>query len=108
MNEFHTAKQEVVEPPQFLAVRSVYGLINRICEESDSLSNAVCRGSVAVDSAGKVSPVTRHILSPHDRFVIALHSLDGVGEIGLCLCPAEKSARKLARGVRGDTFSNAI
>jgi hypothetical protein len=52
--------------------------------------------------------VTRHILSPHDRFVIALHSLDGVGEIGLCLCPAEKSARKLARGVRGDTFSNAI
>jgi hypothetical protein len=36
-------------------------------------------------------------LSPHDRFVIALHSPDGVGEIGLCLCPAEKRARKFAQ-----------
>jgi hypothetical protein len=47
-------------------------------------------------------------LSPHDRFVIALHSPDGAAESGLCVCPPEKSARKLAFGVRLDTFSSAV
>ena len=37
-------------------------------------------------------------LSLHDRFVIALHSPDGVGEIGLCPDPAEESAREGALG----------
>src|SRR6266478_4305199 len=49
---------------QFLAVRRVYGLTNRICEESDSLSNAVCRGGVAVDSARKVIPVALPRVDP--------------------------------------------
>src|SRR5438105_14951872 len=35
-------------------------------------------------------------LSPHHRFVIALHSPDAVVETGLSLCPAQKNARKLA------------
>jgi hypothetical protein len=41
-------------------------------------------------------------LSPHHRFVIVLHSPDGVAETGLCVWPPEKSARKLARGLRRD------
>ena len=40
-------------------------------------------------------------LSPHHRLVIALHSPDGVAETGLCVCPPEKSATKLA--ARGST-----
>jgi serine/threonine protein kinase len=47
-------------------------------------------------------------LSPHDRFVIALHSPGGVAETGLCVWPPEKSARKLAGGLRRDTFSGAV
>ena len=35
-------------------------------------------------------------LSPHHRFVIALHSPGGVAETGLRVCPPEKNARKLA------------
>ena len=33
-------------------------------------------------------------LSPHPRFLIALHSPDGVAGTGLCVCPPEKNARK--------------
>jgi hypothetical protein len=62
-----------------------------------------CRGSSIIKGAYEVKA-----LSLHDRFVIALHSPDGVGEIGLCPCPAEKSAREVALGVRRDTFSSAI
>ena len=40
--------------------------------------------------------------------VIALHSPAGVAETGLCVCPPEKNARKLAHGVRRDTFSGAV
>jgi DNA-binding winged helix-turn-helix (wHTH) protein/tetratricopeptide (TPR) repeat protein len=38
----------------------------------------------------------------------ALHSSDGVAETGLRVCPPEKNARKLARGVRRHTFSGAV
>jgi hypothetical protein len=41
-------------------------------------------------------------------FVIALHSPDGVVETGLRVCPPEKSAGKLARGVKRDTFSGPV
>src|SRR5258708_33312232 len=34
-------------------------------------------------------------LSPHHRFVIALHSPGGVAETGLRVCPPEKNAGKL-------------
>jgi len=37
-------------------------------------------------------------LSPHHRFVIALHSPDGVAETGLCVCRPEKNAENLAAG----------
>jgi len=47
-------------------------------------------------------------LSPHHRFVIALHSPGGVAETGLRVCPPEKNARKLARDVRRATFSGAV
>jgi len=58
----------------------------------------------------RVPPLAYEVkpLSPHHRFVIALHSPDGVVETGLCARPPEKNARKLAGGVRGDTFSIAI
>ena len=41
-------------------------------------------------------------------FVIVLHSPDGVAETGPCVCPPEKNARKLACGIRRDTFSSAV
>jgi hypothetical protein len=47
-------------------------------------------------------------LSPHDRFVIALRSPDGVAETGLYARPPEKHAGKLARGVPRETFSGAV
>jgi hypothetical protein len=47
-------------------------------------------------------------LSPHHRFVIALHSPDGVVETGLRICPPEKNAPKLACGVQRDTFSGPV
>jgi len=47
-------------------------------------------------------------LSLHHRFAIALRSPDGVAETGLCVRPPEKSARKLARGLRRETFSGAV
>jgi hypothetical protein len=57
---------------------------------------ADCRGKTAFPNAYEVKA-----LSPHHRFVIALHSPDGVAETGLCVWPPEKSARKLARGLDG-------
>jgi hypothetical protein len=47
-------------------------------------------------------------LSPNHRFVIALHSPDGVVETGLLVCPAEKKAVKLDCGVRWDTFAGPV
>jgi len=47
-------------------------------------------------------------LSPYDRFMIVLHSPEGIGEVGLCIWPPEKSARKLASGIRRHTFSSAV
>ena len=64
---------------------------------------------------GVISRVPRHRhrrqrngVSPHHRFVIALHSPDGVTETGLCVCRPEKNARKPGCGVRRDTFSSAV
>jgi hypothetical protein len=47
-------------------------------------------------------------LSPHDRFVIALHSPDRVVETGLLVCPPEKKAAKLASSNEQDTFSGPV
>ena len=47
-------------------------------------------------------------LSPHHRFVIALHSPGGVAETGLRVCPPEKNARKSAADVRRATFSGTV
>jgi hypothetical protein len=60
-------------------------------------------GKTAFPNASEVKA-----LSPHHRFLIALHSPDGVAETGLRVCPPEKNARKLARGVRRHTFSGAV
>jgi hypothetical protein len=60
-------------------------------------------GKTAFPNASEVKA-----LSPHHRFLIALHSSDGVAETGLRVCPPEKNARKLARGVRRHTFSGAV
>jgi len=62
-----------------------------------------CRGKTAFPNAYEVKA-----LSPHHRFVIALHSPGGVAETGLRVCPPEKNARKLARDVRRATFSGAV
>ncbi len=62
-----------------------------------------CRGKTAFPNAYEVKA-----LSPHHRFVIALHSPGGVAETGLRVCPPEKNARKLAREVRLATFSGAV
>jgi len=62
-----------------------------------------CRGKTAFPNAYEVKA-----LSPHHRFVIALHSPGGVAETGLRVCPPEKNARKLARDVRRATFSSAV
>jgi hypothetical protein len=45
------------------------------------------------------------LLSLYHRFVIALHSPDGVFETGLLGCPPEKMAAKLACSIEQDTFS---
>jgi len=47
-------------------------------------------------------------LSPHHRFVMALHSPDRFAETGLRVCRPEKNARKLACGIRRDTFSSPV
>jgi hypothetical protein len=44
-------------------------------------------------------------LSPHHRFLVALHSPNGVLETGLRVCPSEKKVAKLAYNLQGDTFS---
>jgi len=62
-----------------------------------------CRGKTAFPNAYEVKA-----LSPHHRFVIALHSPGGVAETGLRVCPPEKNVRKLAREVRLATFSGAV
>ena len=61
------------------------------------------RGKTAFPNAYEVKA-----LSPHHRFVIALHSPGAVAETGLRVCPPEKNARKLARDVRRATFSSAV
>jgi hypothetical protein len=47
-------------------------------------------------------------LTPHHRFVIALHSPDGVSETGPLVGRLEKKARKLAYGVEWNTFSGPV
>ncbi len=49
------------------------------------LGNALVVTDLATERGQKSRP-----LSPHDRFVIAFHSLEGVTETGLVKCPAEK------------------
>src|SRR5450755_4742224 len=47
-------------------------------------------------------------LSPHHRFVIAMHSPDGVLESGLLGCLPEKKVRKPACRIGQDTFSGPL
>src|ERR1035441_8232573 len=62
-----------------------------------------CRFHRRASSADKVK-----LLSPHDRFVIALHSPDRVVETGLLVCPPEKKAAKLASSNEQDSFSGPV
>ena len=55
---------------------------------------------------GRVATKSRRFR--HIMLVIALHSLDGVGETGLRVCPAEKNTAKLGCGVKQDTFSGPV
>src|ERR1039458_2158191 len=48
------------------------------------------------------------VLSLYHRFLIALHSPDGVFETGLLGCPPEKKAAKLASSNEQDSFSGQI
>jgi hypothetical protein len=47
-------------------------------------------------------------LSPHHRFVIAMHSPDGIVETELLRCLPEKMAAKLACGIEQDTLSGPV
>ena len=47
-------------------------------------------------------------LSPHHRFVIALHSPDRFDETGPGVCRPEKNGRRADCGVRRATFSSAV
>src|ERR1700674_3197797 len=47
-------------------------------------------------------------LSPHHRFVIALHSLDGVCKTALPTGPSEKRCPKLTWEGKWDTFSSPV
>jgi hypothetical protein len=47
-------------------------------------------------------------LSPHHRFVIALHSPGGVDETRLPQCPSEKKPRELVREIQRDIFSGPV
>jgi hypothetical protein len=55
-----------------------------------------------------ILPVEVKPLSPHDRFVIALHSPGGVDETGLPQCHLEKKRQKLAREIQRDIFSGPV
>ena len=48
------------------------------------------------------------LLSLYHRFVITLHSPDGVFETGLLGCPPEKKAAKLAGSNEQDSFSGPV
>ena len=67
-----------------------------------------CASIQELESYGRVNAYEVKALSPDHRFVIALHSPDGVAETGLRECPPEKNARKLARDVQRATFSGAV
>jgi hypothetical protein len=72
-----------------------------ICCSTCHLQSRLDTGSaVLLPNRYASSAVKVKALSPHHRFVIAVHSPHAVGEIGLCLCRPEKSARKLACGIR--------
>ena len=60
-----------------------------------------------MNSAGKTRVKVKP-LSPHHRFVIAVHSPEGVFETGLLGCPSEKKAAKLPDSVNRDIFSNPV
>jgi hypothetical protein len=59
---------------------------------------------VHFDGSGPADEVKS--LSPHHRFLVALHSPNGVLETGLRVCPSEKKVAKLAYNLQQDTFSS--
>ena len=74
----------------------------------NGLSSRNCPCSIGRKEVGPPNVHEVKALSPHHRPVIALHSPDGLAETVLGLCPPEKTARKLACGIRQDTFSSAV
>jgi SAM-dependent methyltransferase len=77
----------------------------RSCEDPPK-SWRFSQSSAFVSEASSVDEVKS--LSPHHRFVIALHSPGGVDETGLPQCPSEKKPRKLAREIQRDIFSGPV
>jgi hypothetical protein len=65
--------------------------------------HAICKPLQGALLSDKVKP-----LSPHHRFLIALHSPYGVVETGLLGCPPEKNAAKLTCSVQQRTFSGPV
>jgi len=82
-----------------------YGIIKKIVAFDLPQCHASCRWFPGI-SRSYPPPVKS--LSPNHRFVIALHSPDGVLETGLRVCPPEKKAVKLGYAVQRDTFSGPV
>src|ERR1035441_746730 len=84
-------------------INDVFQLGRQIGIQSHGRNRCSIRFHRRASSADKVK-----LLSPHDRFVIALHSPDRVVETGLLVCPPEKKAAKLASSNEQDTFSGPL
>jgi hypothetical protein len=69
-----------------------------------SLAGATCRKERAAFRARQKS----RALSPHHRFMNALHTPVCFAETGLLPCPAEKKAAKLADTLNHHTFSGPV
>ena len=59
-----------------------------------------------IDNGSRASNVK--LPSPHHRFLIALHSPDGVAETGLLGCAPEKKAAKLDYSIEHKPFSGPV
>ena len=88
--------------------RRPYADQTRLCPLTGDPTTGKLPTNGVVGKMGFPSAYKAKAPSPNYRFVIALHSPEGVAETGLCVWPPEKNARKLARWVRRDTFSGAV
>jgi hypothetical protein len=98
---------ESLKPDCGRALQRKSGRLTPFDPEQSILSSPLCRRNIT-----KYGQFSVFRGKKRDSFsavvVIALRSPDGVAETGLYMCPPEKNARKLARGVRRDTFSSAV